>query len=523
MSTEKEYVVVVNRGVDIDAFDAELAASTGEGPIPNRAVDIANPRLGSNRMTHWMLTDEEAAELHNDPRVLSVEIPVDQRSDAKLGFRALQDANFDKPTILDAAKVNWGLRRCIESTNIYSNANTASSLYPYALDGTGVDIVIQDSGLQVDHPEFTDANGVSRVQQINWYTASGLPGTQSPNHYRDFEGHGTHCAGIATGKTYGWAKNAHVYSQKLNGLEGTGDAGTGISIADAFDTIRLWHAAKTNGRPTIVNMSWGYFAQLSGNPTGGNYRGTVWSWGTDYVNNLALWQGVGIVPPLLAGDRIFPLRVASVDAEIDDMIDAGIHVVIAAGNDYYKGDVSTGIDYNNTAVYGGLTYYYHRGSSPHSDQALIVGNSDTDVQLSGGSYLDKTSESTSRGPRVTCFAPGQNIISTCSNTTIFSAIAYPDDSNYKIAMINGTSMAAPQVVGVMAQHLQVTPFASPADIKYKIEEDSKAVMYTTNLDNDYSEFATSLMGSPNRLLYSKYGRQPTNTSGLTISGSVSLS
>ena len=48
-------------------------------------------------------------------------------------------------------------------------------------------------------------------------------------------------------------------------------------------------------------------------------------------------------------------------------------------------------------------------------------------------------------------------------------------------------------------------------------------MYTTNLDNDYSEFATSLMGAPNRLLYSKYGRQPATTTGLDISGSVSIS
>ena len=46
------------------------------------------------------------------------------------------------------------------------------------MDGTGVDIVIQDSGLQVDHPEFNDANGVSRVQQIDWFSASGVTGSK---------------------------------------------------------------------------------------------------------------------------------------------------------------------------------------------------------------------------------------------------------------------------------------------------------------------------------------------------------
>ena len=56
MANEKEYVVVVNRGIDLEEFDAEVAADTGSGPIPNRAVEVANPRWGSKRMTHWMLT-----------------------------------------------------------------------------------------------------------------------------------------------------------------------------------------------------------------------------------------------------------------------------------------------------------------------------------------------------------------------------------------------------------------------------------------------------------------------------------
>lgn len=517
MSQEKEYVVIVNRGVDLAAFDLEMAAELGEGSVPSRPVGVANPRLGSKRMTHWMLTDEEAAELQNDSRVFAVEIPPEQRDDIQIGINALQTADFTKPSALETDKVNWGLRRCIEETNVYSNGTTATGNYPYALDGTGVDIVIQDSGLQVDHPDFTDSQGTSRVQQIDWYTESGLPGSQNVNHYRDFDGHGTHCAGIAAGKTYGWAKNAHIYAQKLSGLEAGSDAGTGISITDAFDCIRLWHAAKTNGRPTVVNMSWGYSSTLGGSPTGGNYRGSAWTWGVDYTENLALWQATGIVSPYGDGNRRLPARVASVDAEIEDMIDAGIHVVIAAGNNYFKADVPTGADYNNTVVYGGSSYNYHRGSSPFSLEAILVGNSDSTVEQSGANYLDKTANSSSRGPALTCYAPGTNIISTCSTTSIYATDDYPADSNYKIAMINGTSMAAPQVAGVICQMLQVKPNATPADIQSKIINDSKAVMYTTGSDTDYATFGTSLLGSPNRFLYSKYGRQPLN-----ISGNVSI-
>ena len=78
MASEKEYVVVVHRGIDLESFDAELAAETGTGPIPNRSVEVANPRYGSKRMTHWMLSDEEAEALSKDERVLAVEIPADQ-------------------------------------------------------------------------------------------------------------------------------------------------------------------------------------------------------------------------------------------------------------------------------------------------------------------------------------------------------------------------------------------------------------------------------------------------------------
>ena len=40
--------------------------------------------------------------------------------------------------------------------------------YDYVLDGTGVDVVIIDQVLKVDHPEWEDANGVPRVKQVDW-------------------------------------------------------------------------------------------------------------------------------------------------------------------------------------------------------------------------------------------------------------------------------------------------------------------------------------------------------------------
>ena len=197
------------------------------------------------------------------------------------------------------------------------------------------------------------------------------------------------------------------------------------------------------------------------------------------------------------------------------MIDAGIHVTIAAGNDLYKGDNPGGNDYDNTVVYGAQTYFYHRGSSPYSSDAFIVGNSDDDTRLDGSEYKDKTANSTSRGPRLDLFAPGTSIISTCSTNSIYATANYSPNPNFKIAMINGTSMAAPQVAGVIAQHLQVNPNFTPAQIKSRIINDAKPAMFTTGLDNDYSNFGTSLLGAPNKFLFSKYGKQPIQTFGST--------
>ena len=133
-----------------------------------------------------------------------------------------------------------------------------------------MDFVVSDSGCQIDHPEFTDGNGVTRVKQIDWYTASGVSGTMPDfsTFYTDYHGHGTHVAGIAAGKTYGRAKNSHIYVMPVSGL--TSGVTTGLSTTDSFDTIKGWHNNKpidpATGykRPTVVNMSWGYLNFFAG-------------------------------------------------------------------------------------------------------------------------------------------------------------------------------------------------------------------------------------------------------------------
>ena len=512
--SEKEYIVSLNKGVNYEAFNQEMIASTGGGDIPGRTVDVANARPLSQRNTHYMLTDEEAAKLSSDTRVLAVELRPDLRDDIDLVRTATQTGDFTKTTLDRGDFVNWGLRRMNTLSNPYTGPNVTGG-YDYTLDGTGVDIVIQDSGVQVDHPDFYDYNGASRVQEIDWYTASGLSGTQHANHYRDYDGHGTHVAGIAAGLTYGWAKGAKIYAVKVSGLEGSGDTGTGISITDCFDVIKGWHNNKPvdpatgKKRPTIVNMSWGYggyFTDISG----GSYRGTPWAGAarrTDY----------GMVGSLTAFGYRYVSRVASVDVDVQELIDAGVHVVIAAGNSSQKIDVAAGLDYDNyfTKTSTGTTeYYYNRGGSPFSTQAHVVGNIDADIHSGGLEQKASTSET---GPGVTVYAPGTNIMSTTSNINRWGANdgPYPSNSSFLITNISGTSMAAPNVAGALALYTQINPGATPAQGLSFINTNAGASkIYTTSLDNDYDD-SRSILGGNNRFAYNKFNSATQMTIGQT--------
>jgi subtilisin family serine protease len=520
---EREYIVSLSKGIDYDQFWAEMEnPTTGLSFVPERRVEIVNNRDASLRSCHYSLTDQEADILRSDPRIFSVEIPPSQRTDITPIFMASQSSNFTKTGTADSGdNVNFALLRSSKTTNIYGSDTTATGTYDYILDGTGVDVVIQDGGIEANHPEFRDANGISRVQLINWYTASGISGTQSVNHYRDYDGHGTHVAGIVAGKTYGWAKNARIYSVKVNGLEGSGDSGTGISTTDCFDVIKLWHRNKPvdpvtgKKRPTIVNMSWGYITSMT-NITGGNYRGTPW---TDTTRQTAY----GMIGSFNGASYIHGVRIGSVDSDMTELIDEGVIVCIAAGNYFQKIDISGGLDYDNfwtSSLYG--NYYYHRGSSPAEPRAITVGNIDAVVRTVAP-LIEQKNVSSESGPGVDIFAPGSDIRSATSNVNAFTSSTYYLDAGYKQMSISGTSMASPQVAGVGALFLQVYPTATPVQFQEWVTANAvQNLIYSTSSSTDYTD-NRSIKGAANRFLFNPWA-VPSNgnvTGALTLTN-VSL-
>lgn len=517
----KEYIVSLKEGVDYDAFWHEIETDgSGSTYVPDRSVGIINERPLSLRSCHYALTDEEANKLRNDDRVFSVEIPPDQRDDIKISPYVSQTGVYSKlPNTPATNWINWGLFR--QSSKINNTTNTTGTLtYDYDVDGTGVDFVIQDSGLQCDHPDFFDANGVTRVQKINWWTASGQSGPPpwTPNagdqgmpagFYSDTYGHGTHCAGIAAGKTYGRAKNSRIYVMKVAGLGGTG----GVSSIYAFDLITGWHNNKpidpVTGyrRPTVVNMSWGYINFFPSNMVGGNYRGTNWV-GSSMKPQYGM---IGNFQGQIGG--YWGTRVDSVDVDVQECLSAGVVLVGAAGNYYQTLDVPGGPDYDNYyQLNNGLLRYYMRGGSPTSVTNVICVGA-VDVAYKNG--LEQKVNFSDSGPRVDVYAPGTQIVSTLSNTydpgfadPPYGVNDYPNNTNFNIANVSGTSMASPNVAGIVAQLLQIYPGETPAQIRQRvIDLSTPSMMYSTGQSTDYA-VANSLHGSSNRYAYFPYNTSP---------------
>lgn len=531
----KEYIVVAKDEPSIDRVDAALTVDTTKDNkvdsniVPDRAVQVANPRLANPRITHYYLTDAEAAALKKFPGVEAVHTPPADGTKIPFVIRLTDTVqkpvaynnvkgNFNRNSTADRYNVNWGLRR----TSVTASEIKIGSTYTYDADGAGVDVIIMDDGVQTDHPEFLDATGISRVQQIDWYLATGVPGQMPPNHYKVnnyAEGeHGTHVAATAAGKTFGYAKKARIYSIRI-----FGDNTQIIPDADQFDLIRIWHSKKpidpATGvpRPTIVNMSWGYswyYKNYGSSPIIDSirYRSTLYPYSTPVGPQITYGQ-------LNDSQSRHGFIVPSVDAEAQDCEAVGVIMVHAAGNSGHKIDIGTGVDYNNyyttTQNWGGMIppgqpIYYHRGSSPVTTNGITVSAGDDITVLSGGKLKDRIGDYSERGPGCDVIAPGTNITAATSKQSSFSPLPYvwksasSADIANKVCKISGTSMASPQVAGVLALYLSRNPTAKPSDVKKWLADTGVKSQVLTSLTNNDWTNRRALLTGPNNYLYNPY-------------------
>lgn len=641
-----EYIVTCRSRADLEDLYNDMETPGGSLYIPDREVELVHRRAIS-RNTHYMLTEEEAAEVRNDERVIACERPAKDRGITPTPFWT-QTGDFNKTTSTFASDdKNWGLYRVITGDTSYPavatysiNVTAPSSSY-YTLSGTdrngsvsgnnvtvtltvgdtvnfvvnasghpfyirvsngganvstpaatnqgtqsgtvswtpntagtyyyqcgvhsamigtitvnaltsnwgsdstaeitnrtitttasgkNVDVVIVDSHINPDHPEFaanSDGTGGSRVNQFNWFSYSSALGystgatyTYSTSGASPNSNHGTHVAGTVAGNTQGWARDANIYNIAFQ------DSLSGVSDWDEklWDYLRHFHKNKAvnpaTGRrnPTITNHSWGYSyntVQLA-DITSVTYRGTTTAVsGTDAQKKITL-EDNGV--PVPANTYLYdtPARVAAVDADIQDAIDDGVIVISSAGNSYWNCELSGGQDYNNYVNAGGVLYH-SRGATPGAaDNVICVGSI-------GSKVAEYKSNFSNWGSRIDIWAPGSDIISAVYDYASADAEGYgslpqdPRSSSYYLASISGTSMSSPQVCGVIACLAESEPNITQAQVsEYFYENYYVEEIGTTGTENHSTYEA--LGDSSNKYLFFFQKRKQTGSLQQTIVG-----
>lgn len=184
-----------------------------------------------------------------------------------IGPDFLEDIEPDYPTTLlqdnDASssvctasanelqRATWNLRQLVNASTYPPKSLTA--------DGSGVPLYIIDSGIRQSHVEFERPNAnssSSSSRAILLYDAISdsdietVPGG-------DLDGHGTHVASTAAGKSAGVARNATVYAVRVLNQRGQGRISDAIEGLDVIARSQSSNSSSSTGARGVINMSLG--------------------------------------------------------------------------------------------------------------------------------------------------------------------------------------------------------------------------------------------------------------------------
>jgi len=182
---EKKYYQIGTQTAEDWSIVHELLMQDGtlEDNIPSRSVECENEILHSPTRSTYLMTDEEAEILKNDPRIAFVNLDPDhydiipkpsldvlKYSGSVKNYRALKVTN-DGSTYIQGPPINdyngrtsgefyrtgYQILRCAQRNNPWpSNPNTVlNQNVEYNYDGTDVDVIVSDNGVFFGHPEFT--------------------------------------------------------------------------------------------------------------------------------------------------------------------------------------------------------------------------------------------------------------------------------------------------------------------------------------------------------------------------------
>lgn len=259
----------------------------------------------------------------------------------------------------------------------------------------------------------------------------------------------------------------------------------------------------TLGSPGMVN-EWVFYEATPDQidlQLGVNNRKTV-SGATFTTAQLNAWG-------FIASQRI-PVRVSMLDSDLEDAYDEGIIMVGAAGNGRWKHEIPGGADWNNTFEMGNRypgsvasPYYYMRGTSPTAMDDTTNGTYDLPAITVGAVDSinpDQKVLFSDCGPAVTIWAPGTYIMSSYTG-----GVSDPRNASYLVGKNSGTSMASPQVCGVIACALEIYPEMNQERAKAYITAIAKSDQLTATSGGPTD--GQDLQGAPNLYLFYKKERE----------------
>ena len=402
-------------------------------------------------------------------------------------------------------------------------------------DGKHVDVVIVDGPMAYDSAEWkSPSTNNSRFVQYQWFTELNsivssidddsqtlptgtityLQGTANARY------HGMHVGSTVAGQYYGWAREANIYNMAITYAYDSGQRFSGLYVHDYLRAFHLNKAVNsTTGRrnPTITNHSYGSVYSMQSD--GGNFefadlvsvtwRGTTYNSGNP---NSSGWTQSGVETDfgITFGLEYYPAYSAAIAADVQDAIDDGVVFVGAAGNDNLLLAEHNDADWNNSLVYQynastQYTLYFCRGGAPNTPDVPVI-----NVGALNNTRNFTRATFTQYGPGITVFAPGVSILGASGNTGTDDTKSGYGTGNYYTSL-SGTSMASPQVCGVLATLATAKKRFSQSDAIGYIQRNSELNDMTFDTGNGSHGDNTCQKGSPNKYLLSK---NPRPTSGM---------
>lgn len=203
----------------------------------NKRLSLFNSFRSAFKGMTVKVDSNQLKQLRQDPDILYVE------QDSVVSIDATQSG------------ATWGLDRIDQADLPLDNT------YNYQSDGSGVNVFVVDTGILLNHSEFS-----GRL----------LPGYSAvAGGTNDCEGHGTHVAATIGGSTYGVAKGVNLTPVRVLDCRGSGSTSGVLAGLD-------WIARNvtTNSTKAVVNMS-----------LGGGFSRSL----NDAVQNLVIDKGIPVV------------------------------------------------------------------------------------------------------------------------------------------------------------------------------------------------------------------------------------